>query len=393
MTTAECLFACIRYTVFGVQLTQEEKAALSEVSFEALYHLSALHDLAHLICEALKQNGMLPDDEWGRAFQKQKDLAVFRYIKQNDAYTEVCRILEEAEVPYVPLKGTVIRDYYPDSWMRTSCDIDILIHEEHLDRVSSVLTDSLHCVQGSRDYHDISFHLPDGVHLELHFHIKEALPMLDDALSQVWNYVEPGLEKPLCCHMTNEFFVFHQLAHMFYHFVEGGCGLRPFIDCGLLMENMTWDQEKLDVLLKQSGLCTFAEVVFSLNRKWFGGEICAVPGEDRIMRYILRGGAYGSQEKRVASQQIRRGSTSKNIINRIWLPYDILKNYYTALEKRPYLLPAYQIHRWLKIISQKERRQRSIRELRQNVTSSDQEREEMKEIFDYLGLTEQYHDA
>ncbi len=33
----------------------------------------------------------------------------------------------------MPLKGSVIRNMYPEPWMRTSCDIDILVEKSSLD--------------------------------------------------------------------------------------------------------------------------------------------------------------------------------------------------------------------------------------------------------------------
>lgn len=392
MTTAECLFACIRYTVFGVRLTQAEKETLTNEPLEDLYELSVRHDLAHLICEALKQNGMLPDDEWGRVFQKQKDLAIFRYIQQNEAYTEICRVLEEAEVPYVPLKGAIIRNFYPEPWMRTSCDIDILVHEEDLKK-------SIDCLETrgwkkeSDGYHDISLLSPSGVNLELHFTLKETSDALDKGLEQVWDHVVP-VESSTQCRMNEEFFMYHYFAHMSYHFVTGGCGIRPFVDSYLLQCKMEWDQSMLDSLLERGGIRQFGKMVLRLSKAWFTSEHqISEPTEKQILNYVLCGGVYGSKENHIRSQQARRGSKGKNVVNRIWLPYETLKNYYRSLEGKKYLLPFYEVRRWIRIVFKEKKSIKSIRELQSNLLVSDQEREEMKEIFDYLGLTEQYHDA
>lgn len=49
------------------------------------------------------------------------------------AFRDICSIFDKIKIAYIPLKGAVIRPYYPYDSMRTSCDIDILIHEEDLE--------------------------------------------------------------------------------------------------------------------------------------------------------------------------------------------------------------------------------------------------------------------
>lgn len=394
MTTAELLFACLRFSVFGTELTEEEKTAFSAQSLKVLYHLSAHHDLAHLVCHALEKNGLLPEDDIGQALRKQKNLAIYRCLQQDNAYGDICRTLEETGISYVPLKGAVIRKLYPEPWMRTSCDIDILIRQEELKRAVSILMGKLGYVQnGHENYHDISLYSPEGVNLELHFYIREAAPALDSVLDRVWDYVKPGVEEPLCCRMTDEFFMFHQFAHMSYHFMTGGCGLRPFLDCRLLADKLNLNQQRLNGLLEQGGIRPFAKTVSALSGRWFGGENEAAPGEEQIMNYILRGGVYGSKENHIRSQQVRRGGAEKNVLHRIWLPYNTLKNYYKSLEGRKYLLPVYEARRWIRIVFKEKKGRASVHELRKNLTVSNQDRDEMREIFDRLGLTEQYHDA
>lgn len=248
-----------------MELEPIEQAVLSSQMSHELYTLSVKHDLAHLVCDVLQKNGLLPDDKWGKAFQRQKDLALYRYIQQSGVCEEICRVFEENRVQYVLLKGAVIRDLYPELWMRTSCDIDILVREGDLERAVSALTGQLNFQMEEKHYHDVSLYAPNGVHLKLHFQIKESAGALDDVLGRMWEYFEPSALENMCRRMTNEFFLYHHLAHMYYHFVTGGCGLRPFLDCLLLGKQLEWDQSILDRLLEQGGIKRFADYVFALS--------------------------------------------------------------------------------------------------------------------------------
>ena len=64
-------------------------------------------------------------------------------------------VFEKNKIEYILLKGSVLRNYYPEPWMRTSCDIDILVHDEQLDKAVKVLTQTGYRVEGNKHYHDL----------------------------------------------------------------------------------------------------------------------------------------------------------------------------------------------------------------------------------------------
>ena len=141
----QTMFNCIKCEICG----QNEKIVLPEVSvrfLSELYRLSKAHDVAHLVGDSLSKCGVfanLPDtlEENERAtiekikakFDEQIFTAVYRYENINYELERLKETLEEAEIPFILLKGSVIRKYYPEPWMRTSCDIDILVKKEDLD--------------------------------------------------------------------------------------------------------------------------------------------------------------------------------------------------------------------------------------------------------------------
>ena len=117
---------------------------------------------------------------------------LYRYLLFNYEYMRLCDTLETAKIDHLPLKGSIIREYYPESWMRTSCDIDILVHEQDLDRAVQTLCETLgYHTEGEREYHDISLFSPSGIHLELHFNILENTERIDGLLSRVWEFSKP----------------------------------------------------------------------------------------------------------------------------------------------------------------------------------------------------------
>ena len=319
---------------------------LTDEELVKLYKLSKSHDLAHLVGDALIKNNLIGDGEIKAKFQKQMMLAVYRYEKINYELGRLRKVLNEAKIPFIPLKGSVLRRYYPEPWMRTSCDIDVLVHEEAVDQAAQTIVEKLGYAYEKKQYHDISLMSDGGVHLELHHSIKENKANIDALLSECWDYAAPSDDYECC--FTNEFFFFHQIAHASYHFLHGGCGVRPILDLYLLQRKMPFDSTVLDEMLEKSGIKKFFDAAKAISEVWFGdGEHTDVTR--RMEDYLLRGGVYGSTANSMAVGQQKEKGRLGYIINRIWLPYELLCITYPRLKGRKSPPFFHEIKRWLRI--------------------------------------------
>ena len=179
-------------------------------------------------------------------------------------------------------------------------------------------------------------------------------------------------------------FYYYHIAHMAKHFQNGGCGVRPFLDLWIMNHHIVYDTEKLNALLEEGGLLTFASVARQLAEVWFGnGEHNAITQE--VGQYILSGGVYGTMDNRVAVQQIRRGGKLRYAISRIWLPYDTLKFQYPSLDGKRILLPFYEVRRWGKLLLCGGTKRR-VRELKLNSSKTKAEQLRTNEMLSHLGL-------
>ena len=350
--TIRTMMELIASEVCGMTIDRSQYE-LTDEDLVKLYKLSKSHDLAHLVGDALIKNNLIEDGEIKAKFQKQIMLAVYRYEKINYELGRLRKVLNEAEIPFIPLKGSVLRRYYPEPWMRTSCDIDVLVHEEAVDQTAQIIVEKLGYTYEKKQYHDISLVSDGGVHLELHHTIKENKANIDALLSECWDYAAPSDDYECC--FTNEFFCFHQIAHASYHFLHGGCGVRPILDLYLLQRKMPFDSTVLDEMLEKSGIKKFFDAAKALSEVWFGGsEHCDVTR--RMEDYLLRGGVYGSTQNSMAVGQQKEKGRLGYIINRIWLPYELLCITYPRLKGRKYLQFFYEIKRWLRIFNPKARK-------------------------------------
>ncbi len=321
----------------GTETDEAVKTALASDpdAVTALYVLSKEHDLAHMLAPALTRAGATISPEIKAELQKEEFLSIYRMEQMKYAYAQITQALECASVDYIPLKGAVIRPYYPKESMRTSCDIDILVREESLAAAIGALQVA-GFTGGERNYHDVSLVSPEGIHLELHFSICENNDRLDRVLLTAWDHAHPV--KGHCFAFTEAFFVFHMYAHMGYHFLSGGCGVRSLLDLWVVKHRMNVEPSVAHDLLARADLCEFAAEMERLVDICFAGAQ-ADDFSAFLLDYIVMGGVYGSQENGVAMQSAKSGGRLRYIMKRIFPPYADMKYRYPTLCKAPILLP------------------------------------------------------
>lgn len=359
--------------------------SLTDEELAKLYKLAKSHDLAHLVGDALIKNNLIGDSEVKAKFQKQMMLAVYRYEKINHELGRLRKVLNEAKIPFIPLKGSVLRRYYPEPWMRTSCDIDILIHESDLERAVAMLVDKLAYKREFKESHDISLFSDYGVHLELHYSLIEenCVGNIESVLQDVWKKADPVAETFEYV-LSDEMFYYYHIAHMAKHFVYGGCGVRPFLDLWVLNHRAPFDQDNRSAILAEGGLLTFTSEAKALSEVWFGNtEHTDITRQ--MQNYLLKGGVYGTTKNRISVQQVKHGGKFRYAISRIWLPYDTLKFHYPSLVGKRALLPLYEVRRWCKLIFCGGAK-RGMNELKLNSAVSATEQDQINEMLSALGI-------
>lgn len=333
---------------------KKEKQAfppILEEGAKSLFMLAKSHDLAHLVGYAIEQTGVEIPEIVKKKFNAEQTLAVCRYEQQNYEFTELCEGFERLGIDFLPLKGSVLRSYYPEPWLRTSCDIDILVKEEDLERAGAFLTEELGYEFSLKKSNDVSYFSVGGVHLELHYNLIEsgAMDKGQALLSRAWAVAVPVDGWAHRKAFKDDMFYYYHIIHMAKHYTYGGCGVRPFLDIYVLRNFVEFDERAREALLAEGELLTFAKHAEHLSAVWFGGAE-HTPITKQMEDYILGSGTYGTMQNRVAVQQARRGGKIGYFFSRVFMPYEQLKGQYSGLEGRKWLTPFYQIRRWFRLI-------------------------------------------
>lgn len=350
--TADTFIALLRSVVTGAS----EKTDLADVNFEALFALSKFHDLAHIVYYELERRNALPEGDVLTKFKQQYDMAILRHVRRMMTITQIREILEKARIPFILLKGAVLMDLYPEPWMRTSSDVDVLVHEEDLAKAEELFVNA-GMERKHEGQYDVSLFSQTNYHIELHYTMLEGFisDQHREVLKNVW-LCSACKQNGMAEHVMNgEMFYFYHIAHMAKHFRNGGNGVRTILDTWLLHHRIDFDAARRNALIAEGGLKTFDENAKALSEFWFShASVCAVNGD--FADYIVKGGIYGTFDRYVMVQKKKAGNRFTYYWKRIFPPYNRIKHSYPILKKIPVLLPFYWIIRWFRFLNPAKRK-------------------------------------
>ncbi len=371
MNKTDVFFSLLRFSVSGIEADRDSLARLTDSDISEFIALAKRFDVSYMLHEAMRKYELVDKgSDLYNVLLENEENGFFRYKRLENTLAQIKRILSFAKINFVVLKGSAVRSLYPSPLMRMSADIDVLVSEGELDNATSALTKEGFTQKGGKGYHDISFYSEDGMHLELHYNLKENDDRLDRTLSRVNDYIVEGdgYEGKL----TPEFFLFHLVTHLCYHFVNGGCGIRPFSDIWLYRHNIEYDESILRSLLSECRLEKFYDNVVALSEAWFSGTEHTETTRN-MEKHILFNAYCGNAEKGIALERGRRGSAFSYIIHRIFMPYRLLKIRYPIVGRHPVLLPIFEVVRWVSFLfGKKDRVKRELNSTR-GITSEQAE--------------------
>ncbi|MBQ7793024.1 MAG: nucleotidyltransferase family protein, partial [Clostridia bacterium] len=108
-----------------------------DINWYELYALAMAHSVANILAYAADET---TPDAVCNELAKQSALAFARCSAYEYETQRICAEFEKRNIAYMPLKGYIMREYYPSLEMRTMCDIDILIKGEEIEDVHEVMT-------------------------------------------------------------------------------------------------------------------------------------------------------------------------------------------------------------------------------------------------------------
>ena len=388
LKVTDALIALLR-TVFDPNAEfGDDEAALVKENLEDIYKVSKRNDTAHLVGYALEQKGIIsPDDKIFASFQKRQYIAEFRCEGMEYEISRMRELFESCGIQFILLKGAAIRKYYPEGWMRTSGDVDILVRREVLEQAEELLISRLGYKSGVETPHDRSFETEGGIHIELHFSLMEEGKGRDShsVLDNVWDEAHPVRDGSCELEISAEMFYCYHIAHLAKHMRGAGAGMRPFMDLWLMNTNFAYDREKLNALVERCSLGVFAGLCDELSEYWFGNGTELSPKANKLALFVLNCGIYGSEENRIVLQRKDNGGTLDYIRSRLFYPRSEMERIYPFIKKHRWLTPFCHMHRWSKVLTGKKTK-KAIKEIKISRETTRKDITEMRSFMAEMGI-------
>lgn len=203
------------------------------MNMESLYQLTTAHSLTAMVSFSLEKVIELPRD-----FDQQKKKVIRKLALFDVEREKLFRQLDNAEIWYMPLKGVVLKDYYPRYGMREMSDNDILCDVERMSDVKRIMeSQGFQCTEYGKRVDDIYFKFP--LTFEMHRYLFDK-----NELESLYSYFKNIKEKLLLVddsryeyRFTPEDLYVYLTAHEYKHFIHGGTGIRSLLDTYVFLKH------------------------------------------------------------------------------------------------------------------------------------------------------------
>lgn len=325
------------------------------LDWERLYRLSRRQLVAAAVWRALKKEEQCPPEAAAR-FRAAADGALRKELLFDGARAEIFEAFEARHIDYMPLKGVIIKDFYPAKGMREFADNDILYREKDRKAVDEVMRALGYKSEGLESVHDV-YMKPPVYNFEMHRALFEGDVAFAGWFEQVWDRAILQEDGGHAWRMSDEDFYAYVIAHFAKHHENGGASLRSLADVYLMRQALSLDETKLQDIFRAIGLETFEHEVSGIAESLFGEE--PRPVGEETMLYILSGGAYGTAE--TAFRNAVRKEGKLRVALRLAFPsFARMKTSYPVLKKLPVLLPVMWVVRLFTVLFGKKRKKATV---------------------------------
>lgn len=333
----------------AVKETIPDRERVESMLLTNLYTVADYHLLTSAVAFALESAGIFDP-----SFAQAKAKAIRKIALMDAEMAEIFSKMEEAGIWYMPLKGTVLKDYYPQFGMREMADHDILFDASRADDVKDIMIGMGYDVEHfGTSNHDCYFKEP-VCNFEMHRALFGA--GYDQTFQEYYHNIEnrlvgDGYEK----HFTPEDFYIYMIAHEYKHYSIGGTGLRSLLDAYVYLQKVKLNMAYVTVETERLGIAEFETSNHSLAQHLFSGEELTET-EREMLKYILSSGTYGTFLHRVENK-MRKNQWGKirYALSRFFVPmskkneeYNTLSSAYPVFYKYKILLPLLPFYRVLR---------------------------------------------
>ena len=341
----ENAYRMIALTRCAVNGEVPDSSLTAEEGLDALFAVCQEHILTACTAYALESAGVQD-----AAFTQAKNKAIRKNILLDAERKNVLEHLAQAKIWYMPLKGSVLKDWYPKLGMRQMADNDILFDSNYRREVKDVMEACGFTCEHYGYSHNDDYRKPPVSNFEMHPVLFEigttAEPLYQYYKEKIPSVLQQDDTEPYLRRFRNEDFYVYLAAHEYMHFKRGGTGVRSLLDTYIFMRRcgdaMDWDYIQGE--LKTLGIADFEMQNRKLAMKVYQGEMLD-DADKALLDYYIFSGVYGTIGNTVKNRVDVAGSKGKYIFRRIFPDMKMIRTYYPFFYRHKLLIPALIIWR------------------------------------------------
>lgn len=336
---------------------------LKDTSPEMLFKVCEFHGVTPIVYDAIKDFEHFKDTI--KRFKEVKEKSVRKNMMMDIERKRLFSFMDEKGIWHLPLKGVILKDYYPQAGERQMADNDILYDETFRKEVRDWFAQNGYTVvQFGKENHDVYEKEPIynfEMHHRLFSHIHRSV------WAKYYANIQNRLLQMQGCEYafsTEDFYIYF-LCHAFKHFDNSGTGIKFLADLFLYLDknsnSMDWNYVNTE--LPKLGLDDFEKQA----KKLIGSISTAVDkmqndsasletfktaiSNDTMLLHLFRSGKYGTMQNRVEKKlnAYLSGSSKKKklqyTLERLFPDQTFMRKYYSIFGKYKVLMPIGWIYR------------------------------------------------
>ncbi|WP_044974988.1 nucleotidyltransferase family protein [Ruminococcus sp. HUN007] len=324
--------------------TSHDQERLYEIDLKGLFYVCQKHSLTACVAYALESAGIKDEN-----FSQAKEKAIRKNILMDTERKKILDRLEKEKIWYMPLKGSLLKDWYPRLGMRQMSDNDILCDGSKRARIKEIMEDLGFKCEHYGKGNDDAYHKEPVCNFEMHnelFHTANA-GNLHEYYGDVKDRLIKDENNDYGYHFRTEDFYIYITAHEYKHFAAGGTGVRSLVDTYVFLkkfsDSMDWDYIAEE--LKKLGIEEYEKNNRELALKFLETDDLTEE-ETKLLDYHIFSGSYGTVANNIGNLMTKSGgSKAKYIFSRIFIPMEFIQSWYPFFYRHKWLIPFLPFYR------------------------------------------------
>jgi hypothetical protein len=297
----------------------------------------------------------LTEMEWAN-LEKIHATAVYKTLFQEEELKCISSLFSKNGIKFLPLKGSILRQWYPSNDLRSMADLDILIPKNDFKQVKKFLPSLGYTLKHEGGNHDVYMKKP-FMNIEIHRNMIDESYALSVYYHDIWSKTKLKNQDSTELKLTDEDFYLFVIAHGAKHFNNGGTGIRFLLDVYFILKHHpNLNQSYLMQELHKMGLIAFEQQMRKLAFGWI--EDVPLDEDDEVIGdYMVKSGVYGTVQHSIISQ-LSFQKEMNQLKQKKWIylwkkafpSYSFMKRAFPSLRYVPFLLPVFYCFRIIRSI-------------------------------------------